>query len=191
MSAIKKTKTKENQRRKTAKIIQLNIFSPLRQPGNKKLITGLWHIAKAALWNKEEFSEKETAQFKELLSEHFLNDQSAQFNFIELAQRICLVKRYLSRKKGRYVAKPIDWLNINFPMGLTGTSIWLSDVNEIRTKVPDYNKGISTLAKALLKFIESPDIKVFGRYKRILAKQKQYDLLQIFYNTIIHLQYSN
>jgi hypothetical protein len=44
--------------------------------------------------------------------------------------------------------------------------------------VPAYNKGITTLAKALLSFIESPSAAFFHRGRKQLAEQNQFDLIQ-------------
>jgi hypothetical protein len=182
-SAAKKTGTK-----RTAKIIQLNAT---RHPDQLiKSINGVWHLTHAALWPNQQFTTKEIAQFKTLISDHFRNGKAASTNFKELAERICLAKRYVARKRGRYISKPQDWLNIHYPLGLSGTTAWLKRVNEVRSDVPEYNKGINTFAKSVLLFIESPGQESFLKCKKLLIDQKQYDLLQVFYNTIINLQYS-
>jgi hypothetical protein len=55
--------------------------------------------------------------------------------------------------------------------------------------VPEYNKGITTLAKSLLAFIENPSAANFHKGRKNLIEQNQFDLLQIYNNVIIHLQY--
>ena len=187
MSAIRKTK-KQSKRNK-GKVIQLNVFRQQEQIDTEKLIGGLWNISQAAFWFNQDFTTKEKEIFKKLLGGHFYNGKTDKQNFTDLVERICLAKRYVARRNGRYISKPQDWLNIHFSSGLVGTERWLQQVNEIRTKAPDYNKGITTLAQGILNFLENPDTKTFLKYRKMLIEQKQFDLLQIFNNTIINLQY--
>lgn len=184
MSAVRKT-----QKKKEAKVIQLKLIKGGRTPDLDKLVHGLWTLAYSSLWNNREFSINETEQLKDLLSEHFENNKNCKRNFKDLVERICLAKRFVSRRRGRYISKPIDWLNINYKNGLSGTASWLEEVKEQRKAVPHYNEGITTLANGILKYMESPNIMVFLRYRRMLLEQKQFDLLQIFQITIINLQY--
>lgn len=179
-----------NTKKKSAKVIQLDIFRQPRQRETEKLINGIWAAAASALWFNKTFNAKEAELHKELISEHFFNGKETKKNFRDLIERISLAKRYVARKRGRYISKPQDYLNIHYPLGLAGTETWLQQVNEIRKEVPEYNKGITTLAKALLAFIEKPNAASFEKGRKLLTEQSQFDLLQIYYNTIIHLQYN-
>lgn len=190
MEAKRATKNQSPKNKKQgAKIIQLNIFQQPHQRSVKKLIDGLWAVAATSLWFNKTFSESESESHKTLIGEHFFNGKESKRNFRELIERICLAKRYVARKRGRYISKPQDYLNIHYPLGLAGTASWLEQVNTIRKDVPEYNKGISTLAKALLAFIENPTAANFHKGRRSLIEQNQFDLLQIYINTIVHLQY--
>lgn len=182
-------KRSDKNKKQGAKIIQLNIFQQPYQKETGKLINALWGAVSSSLWFNKTFSKKETDQYKELICEHFLNGKDSKRNFKEIIERICLAKRYVARKRGRYISKPQDYLNIHYPLGLTGTAGWLQQVNLVRKEVPEYNKGITTLAKALLSFIENPTVATFQRGLKQLAKQNQFDLIQVYNNTIIHLQY--
>lgn len=186
MSAIKKTK-KRNQSK--GKVIQLRLIPSESNQQKAKLVNGLWKVAQSALWNGRDFSIAEQEELKQLLAEHFEGNKNIKRNFKDLVERICLAKRFVSRRKGRYISKPIDWLNINYRNGLVGTASWLEEVKEQRKSVPHYNEGITTLANGILKYMESPNIMVFLRYRKMLIEQKQFDLLQIFQITIINLQY--
>jgi hypothetical protein len=178
-------------KKQSAKIIQLTIFQQPQQKETAKLINTLWGAVSSCLWFHKMFSEKEIQHYKELIGEHFLNGKDSKKNFKELIERICLAKRYVARKRGRYISKPQDYLNIHYPLGLTGTAGWLQQVNVVRKDVPEYNKGITTLAKALLSFIENPSVATFQRGRKKLAEQNQFDLIQIYNNTILHLQYNS
>ena len=127
---------------------------------------------------------------KELIAAYFDNARSPKENFINLTERICLAKRYVCRKRERYIPKPLDWLNIHYPLGLAGTSTWMDRVNEMRKKVPFYNLGIHTLAQGILRQVQSPSQREFLRYKGKLIRQQQFDLLSIYYYSILNLQYN-
>ena len=192
MKATKTTAKRAGKNKKqSAKIIQLNIFQQPQQKETSKLINAVWGAVSSSLWFNKTFSEKETEQYKELIAEHFFNGKESKRNFKELIERICLAKRYVARKRGRYISKPQDYLNIHYPLGLTGTAGWLQQVNEVRKDVPEYNKGITTLAKVLLSFIENPSAVAFHRGRKQLAEQNQFDLIQVYNNTIIHFQYGS
>ncbi len=187
MRAIKKTNQKKSG---NGKVIQLNAFYQT-EPANEKLLNGVWNTAQSALWINQNFSAKEKESFKTLITDHLFEGKNTKHTFKELIERICLAKRYVQRKRGRYISKPQDWLNIHYPLGLTGTQGWLERVKEMRKDVPEYNKGINTLATGILKFLETPDNKTFQKYRKELINERQFDLLQIFNNTIINLQYNN
>jgi hypothetical protein len=114
MKATKTTAKRTGKSKKqSAKIIQLNIFQQPQQKETAKLINALWGAASSSLWFNKTFSEKETEQYKELIGEHFFNGKESKHNFKELIERICLEKRYVARKRGRYISKPQDYLNIH------------------------------------------------------------------------------
>ena len=145
----------------------------------------------AALWWNNEFSEKEQTQFQNLVEEHFDTVKNPTKVFEEIIERVCLAKRYVNRKRGRYLSKPIDWLNINYHKGLVGTKGWYQDVCLQRMTVPDYNKGITLLAKSITKYLQEPTTKTIMIYRKKLIAEKQFDLLQIFNNSIINFQINN
>jgi hypothetical protein len=183
MNTVRKTKSKET------KVIQLKVIRGESSREASRLVNASWAVVQSALWNSRHFNPSEVAQLKKLIAEHYENGKSIKVTFKDLIERICLAKRYVARKKGRYISKPVDWLNIHYHKGLAGTAAWLQEVKEQRKTVPEYNLGISTLAKGILKYTESPSMTVFYQYRRMLIEQKQQDLLQIFYNTIINLQF--
>lgn len=190
MKTTQRTSARKQSKKRSAKVIQLNAFRSPYTKDQNKLIDGLWNVAQAGLWPNKAFSEKEKSALKELIADHFANGKSDKRTFKELLERICLAKRYVARKRGRYISKPQDWLNIHYPLGLAGTSAWLERVNEVRSDVPEYNKGIKTFANAVLRFIESPGENTFLKFRKQLIDQKQFDLLQVFYTAIINHQFS-
>jgi len=171
---------------KDAKVIRLSVF---RQPGEietDRLINGLWSIAKGALWMNRIFWTSETIAFRELIAVHFYNGKKNKQNFKELAERICLAKRHFDLMKGFSISDPSQWLDINEPEGLAATGEWL---DHLKKDIPEYNIGISTFANTFLRYLDSPNSRTFIQCKLALIDEKQFDLLEIFHNTIINLQY--
>ncbi len=154
-------------------------------------VENTWIFIHASLWNNNLFSYKEEIQFQNLIAEHYNNFKNPTKVFEEIIERVCLAKRYVNRKRGRYLSKPIDWLNINYHKGLTGTEGWYKEVCLQRISVPEYNAGITLLAKAITKYLQEPTIKTIVNYRKKLIAQKQFDLLQIFNNSIINFQINN
>ena len=157
----------------------------------ERRIEQFWSFCHATLWNNEQFEAAQVEEFKKLIAEHFRKFIDADNAFKELVERVCLAHRYVARRQSRYISKPIDWLNINFSNGLTGTESWYKSVQEQRKTVPHYNEGILTLSRAVLNYCKTRNVFDILNYRRELIKQKQFDLLQIYMNAIPHILYFN
>lgn len=191
MSAVRKIQTQNGSRnRKTShlRVIKGGLFPATKK---EKRIEQFWLFCHATLWNSQQFDNSQVEQFKELISEHFKKFKDADKAFKQLVERVCLAKRYVNRRPGRFISKPIDWLNINYRNGLTGTESWYKSVTDQRKTVPHYNEGILTLSRAILSWCEQKNILDILNYRSELIKQKQFDLLQVYMNSIIHIQYLN
>lgn len=179
MSAVKKIKTTVPHLR----VVKGGKSNPLNS-----IVDNTWIFIHAALWCNNEFSANEETQFQNLIAEHYNTHKNPTKVFEEIIERVCLAKRYVNRKRGRYLSKPIDWLNLHYHKGLSGTEGWYQEVCLQRLTVPEYNKGITLLAKAITKYLQEPTIKTIVTYRKKLIAEKQFDLLQIFNNSIINFQ---
>lgn len=191
MSAIKKIQTKreiKNTHVPHLKVVKGGLFPTTKR---EKRIEQFWLFCHATFWNTQQFSDAEITEFKLLIREHFKRNKNVDATFKQLVERVCLAKRYVTRKKGRYISKPIDWLNINYKNGLAGTASWYKVVQEQRETVPHYNEGIALLAKSVYKYCETRNILDMLINRKELIRLKQHDLLQIYMNTIMHIQYFN
>lgn len=182
MTAVRKIKTVTP---------HLRVIKGGKSSPKNNTVENTWIFIHSALWNNNEFSYKEETQFQNLIADHYNTFKNPTKVFEEIIERVCLAKRYVNRKRGRYLSKPIDWLNINYHKGLTGTEGWYKEVCVQRISVPEYNKGIILLAKAITKYLQEPTIKTIVTYRKKLIAQKQFDLLQIFNNSIINFQINN
>lgn len=179
------------QRKIKASPSHLKIVKGGKSDPMNSVIDNTWMFIHAALWDHEEYSNKEIEKFKQLISEHYNFSDNPSSVFEELIERVCLAKRFVKRRQGRYIAKPIDWLNIHYYAGLTGTKNWYQGLCLQRITVPEYNSGLTLLAKAILKYLQEPCAKTILCYRKKLIAEKQFDLLQIFNNTIVQFQINN
>lgn len=167
----------------------LRVVKGSSQNKTETLVSNAWNFTQAALWNKESFTQTEIKEFKKLIAQHFETAQDKEKFFIEFCERVCLAKRYVSRQQGRYIAQPINWLNINYRFGIIGTQRWYNEISEQRKTVPHYNRGINLLARAVYKYAETRSEQVFHAARKKFIGEKQFDLLQIFYNTLININF--
>lgn len=191
MSAVRKIQNQngtKNSRVSHLKVVKGGLY-PLTKRENR--IEQFWLFCHATLWNNQQFENTQIEEFKELISAHFKKFKDVDQAFKQLTERVCLAKRYVSRKQGRYISKPIDWLNINYKNGLTGTESWYKSVINQRKTVPHYNEGIALLSRAILNYCEKKNIIEIFSFRKELIQQKQFDLMQIYMNTIMHVQFLN
>ena len=150
-----------------------------------------WLVCKAAFWNTQLFTEAQEQEFKILIAAYFEGSKNLRVTFEQLVERVCLTKRYLTRKKSRYISKPIDWLNINYVNGFARTANWYKMVEAQRLLVPHYNEGIALFAEAIYNHIQRKSTLEILYYRKELIQLKQHDLLQLYMNCIMHIQYLN
>jgi hypothetical protein len=191
MSALKKIREKTEL--KSTRFPHLKVIKGGRslRTRREKRIEQFWLFCQATFWNTQLFSDAQVTEFKTLIGEHFKESKNSDKTFKKLVERVCLAKRYVTRKQGRYVSKPVDWLNINYKNGLTATASWYEAVEEQRKTVPNYNEGILILAGAMLNYCKRRNILDILHYRKQLIDLKQYDLLQIYMNSILHIDYLN
>jgi hypothetical protein len=180
MNTIKKANESLKEKSK-AKVIPLYAFNKTHTPETQKLINTIWNVSQSALWFDKNFSPREKGNIKDLIAKHFYNGKSNAQNFKELIELLCLAKRYAAKGNSS------NWLEIRQSLELESIEICL---DQLRNAAPENNKGIPTLIAAISRFIKSPSNTTYYKYRRLLMEQKQYDLLQILNNTIIHMQYS-
>jgi len=150
-----------------------------------------WIFCHSTFWSTENFSTAEQEKFKQLIADHFEGCENVNKKFRELVQRAVMAKRYIRRKSTRYIAKPIDWFNIHFKTGLSGTEKWYRQVVDQRKTVPHYNEGIKLLAKAVLDYSKDQNPFEVEYYRNELIQHKQNDLLFLYTNFIVHKEFIN
>ncbi len=188
MNTIRKTQAAVS---KSTPMTHMRVVKDVIPTKREIRIEQFWQFCQAALWSTREFNYAEIKEFKMLIGEHFKRNQNPDKVFKQLVERACLAKRYISRKNGRYISKPVDWLNINYKNGLIGTKGWYKEVQEQRKTVLHYNEGIALFAQAVYSYCDSRNILGIDSFRKEMIRLRQYDLLQMYTNTIIQIQYFN
>lgn len=175
----------------STRVSHLKVVKGKNKPTDHRTIRvdQFWVFCNAALWSNQIFTDAEINEYKKLISEHFIKSRNIDKTFHQLLERVCLAKRYVNRKKGRYISKPIDWLNINYKKGLAGTASWYKVVEKQRKSVPHYNEGIALFSEAVLSYCILPSLYDIRNNHKALIELKQHDLANQFRNTIMFMQY--
>lgn len=162
-------------------------------PPSKKdaRISHFWTFCHSTFWSTENFSVEEVEKFKALIAEHFKDGEKVNYKFKQLVERATLAKRYVKRKWWRFITKPMNWLDIDFKFGLAGTESWYKDVLFQRMFQPDHNEGIKLLAKAVLDYSKDQNPYEVEYYRNEFIKLRQNDLLFLYTNFIMHMEFIN
>ncbi len=179
---------------RTAKIIHL---APHPNPGHKRQVTTIdklsnaaWCFAHAILWPQQTFSKEDINRTLESIQSYFELAKDKKKAFTSFCERIILTDRYVSARPERYVPTPSVWFNRNYEFGFAGTKSWYHRLQIQREEIPGYLQQISVIASSYHDYSLKPSAKVFTRCRKKLLELKAYKLLQYFYNSIIHLNYS-
>lgn len=156
-----------------------------------KLVNDLWTICHSVFWPEENFSKTETERFKKLIEQHFIGCRYAEDRFVELVERIVMAKQYIDRRPWRYIAKPLDWLNINYRYGLSGTRSWYERVVTERSTKPQHNCSIRQVAEALLEHSKNQDITEVRACTEQLCDLREYALLRLYINAFLLISEKN
>jgi hypothetical protein len=186
MSAVKKQIDEEQIFQ--FQIIRGGLYSPTKR---ERRVNDFWTFCHSTFWSTEIFSDTQEEQFKELISAYFVKGKDSDLIFTQLVERATLAKRYVKRRSNRFVAKPADWLNINYKKGLKGTEAWYKEVEAQRLTVPSYNEAIELLAEAVLDWAHKRNVLAVANYREKFIQMKQFDLLFLYTNAVMHYQYIN
>lgn len=181
---------KQNFNERDEQYFILRIIKGGKYNSGKNFIDELWTITKAALWPKEQFSEKEVIHFKQMLAQHFERASDTEQQFKELVERILMTMRYVQRRPWRYLPKPADWLNITNLYGFSGTKSWYAREEIRRAFRAEHNIGIRLVARALLDYCKDGDADQTIARVAQLHQLNNTDLLCLYVSAILQLSNS-
>jgi hypothetical protein len=155
----------------------------------QRLINSAWNFVYTALWNDTQFSEKEIARAKELITEYLKSD-NIEKAFSSFCQRVLLARHYVTKSPSRYIPLPSVWLDKDNKLGFSGTESWLERVTEVRDSVPGYKTGIKALADAVLEFSKEPTISKYQQWRNYFIDHQSPGLLTLFQATACQQVYN-
>jgi hypothetical protein len=173
------------------RVIKGGKSSTKKTRSTEHMVANAWLFAQASLWDGQVFTDAEITRFKKLINEFFEEHEFSEDTFVEFCERVILAKRYVARSSFRYIAAPINWLNIHFKYGISGTERWYREVEQQRETAPEYNKGITILSIAVASYTANPTLNVYRSCRSQLIEQKQYDLLPVFNSLVTAFHYLN
>lgn len=153
------------------------------------LVNAAWNFAKCALWPEQTFTSEEVDATMDYIVEYFRAAPDQKRAFIALIQRIILTQKYVSRSPERSIPMPSVWFNRRYPFGFAGTLNWLRKAEQRRKEVPGYLAHIELLARGYYRYTIQPSKLAINQCRTRLIEHGAHSLLQLFYNTIIHVNY--
>ncbi len=161
------------------------------QTQTQRCIQATWLLAHAALWPTRTFTLEEKQEFLTLIASYYRGRINKVQCFEQIAQRILLAKRFVGRGRGRWIAKPADWLNIHYVHGIAGTKAWYTELVDQRKKVPHYNEGLKLFAEGICNFYMNPTSAEYQKLRDKLSEKNQYDLINILNHVAALKVFSN
>lgn len=152
------------------------------------LVHAAWSFAYAALWNHDLIQSKEIEDCKEFIQHYFQLHGNRKEALPCFCERILLAKEYFEHYP-HYKMPPTIWLHHNNDEGFTSTLTWYQQLLVRRQLVPDFRKDLQIITNCFLQYAFKPSATSVKECRKKLLALRANDLLQIFYNSIIHIHY--
>ena len=155
-----------------------------------RLVNAAWHFAYSALWHHELIQPKEIEACKEFISHYFQLYGNSKEALPCFCERILLAKEYFQHYP-HYKVPPTVWLHHNNDEGFASTLTWYQQLLVRRQLVPDFRKDLQVITHCYMQYALKPTAVFVKECRNKLLALRCNDLLQVFYNSIIHIHYSN
>lgn len=164
----------------------ISIPSHSRQDNEKPSVHECWLLSYNAFWLHDRLPIKEVSDAQKNIC-NYLGQYPAKDGFIQFCERILLAHKMMKTDISQWVDLPSLWFNPQFQDGFLNSANTYKSVMEKRKVIKGYQKGINVFARNYLKYSQSPSDELLGFVRDKLLILKEYDLLQLWNNTIIHL----
>lgn len=148
-----------------------------------------WKFSRAMFWPYQEFHEGEVTKFKRQIECLFAASSSIDDTFIEYVEKACLAKRHIEEKEDRFIPQPQEWFDTTNPFSISCTEKWYKALQRQRSYNPSFNSGFQLFAQAILRYADTHNILDIPRYRKLFLELTHYDLLQWYFNVVMHLQF--
>lgn len=164
----------------------------IRQPTTslRHLTYAAWNFAHTILWSEQQFSKQDEERTLDLIYSYFEQAENKKRAFIVFCERIVITNNFITGKASRYIPMPTVWFNRQYEHGFAGTLDWYKQIQNKRIDIPQYLQHLTIIAEHYYSYIKKPSARIFKQCRRKLLELKANNLLQLFYNTIIHFNYT-
>lgn len=151
-----------------------------------KHIQDFWTFCNATLWPDMDFSEEQQNLFRRLIGRYFDNKRCSELVFVELIERVCVLRIYFNRYRDIKIPQPENWLRGSRYCNLKCSQLWHEDFLKKIERGKELASTIKEVASAYHRFVQGNNLLVVSALRRELIDNKQPELLQIFYNAVMH-----
>ena len=170
-----------------AKIISFSKQQPSVIQSSKCVDAG-WLLVYSALWQHDSLPKQEVAFAKRAIKQALIDGPNLKSIFIGYCERILIAQRLLQVDPATWIDTPSIWFYPEHADGFAGTQEVYNKVLVKRQSMPDYQRGISVFAEAYWAYVNRPVPSLLRTCRRRLLRLKEYGLLQLWNNVIMHHQ---
>lgn len=166
------------------KIIPINNSPDL--PINHPYVKGGWILSYNVFWLNDHLPKAEVS-YAEKAIEKELKPTGSDSTFLCFVEKLLLSYKLIRKDTSKWIDLPSLWFNPQFAEGFSCMDSIYMVVREKRKTVKKYQKGIQVFSRNYLQYIKDPSDKILKRCHYKLLQLREYDLLQLWNNVIIHL----
>lgn len=152
---------------------------------SKSYVLGAWLLSYNALWLNDHLPRAEVYYAQKAI-EIVLKPDGSDDSFLCLIEKLLLSYKLIRNDSSKWIDLPSLWFNPQFSEGLNSFESIYASVIEKRKAVKEYQKGIQVFALCYLQYIKDPSDKILKRCHYKLLQLREYDLLQLWNNVIVH-----
>lgn len=179
---------RESPRLSNLKVIKGDLFDTVKRV---KRTQDLLTFSNAVLWPEKTFGELDQLTLHPLIAEHFRGSRDIDETFCELVERTVMAKRWIEEKSYRFIPSPKKWFDIDYIDGLYFTHVLYGRMLTVRNTIPNYEYGLYVLSHAVKQYSDTQNLLDIYPYREVLIRLNRIDLLQYYFNAIMHIQFIN
>jgi hypothetical protein len=151
----------------------------------------VWLIS--MLYDDKNYSEHDNNTALQFIEEFFMsktNNSTKNLSeaFNEFIFRVQLTRKYIHAAPGRFVPKPIIWLDPKNEKGFSGTESWHKITKKKQEKIKNYYSHIKLVGELYKKYVQTPTFDMYASGRQRLSKIEDKQYLQLYDKSILKLK---
>ena len=164
----------------------VSIISSPEIPIDQPFVHACWILSHNAFWCNDCLPAAEVIHAKKAIQE-LLTEPAMDRNVIRFTELLLISYKTVRMDSSRWIDLPSLWFNPLFPDGISSQEDKYNTIREKRKIISGYYKGIRIFAVHFLRYIKSPSNKTVKSCYTKLLSLREYDLIQLWNNVIVHL----